>query len=153
MPGPTGSLQQAQRRRSLSYLCQVSCCNSRRSTGIQRGEHGQLIPATTLSSGLVGHRRRASAYACIRVGVRARGAAKTFDDVTEKFRRVGVVRARTWKSREASAVEIQSRRNVAPRFFQDEWSSSPCVCARGGRGEGRLQEDVLLDKKICFTAH
>lgn len=57
----------------------------------------------------------------MRVGVRGavrRGAAKTSDDVTEKFRRAGVVRARTWKSPEIG-VEIQSRRNVALRraFF------------------------------------
>lgn len=91
-------LQQRRRRRrrhSLSYLCQVSCCNSRRSTGIQRGEHGQLIPAATLSSRLVGHRRRASAHytcmhvsapGCVRVCERT---AKTPDYVTEKFRRAG----------------------------------------------------------------
>lgn len=90
-------------RHSLSYLCQVSCCNSRRSTGIQRGEHGQLIPATTLSSRLVGHRRRVSERASertrARISVRAYRCAQRRKNSWWCNREIPT-RGRTWKSRE-----------------------------------------------------
>lgn len=131
MLGPTGSQQQAQSLLSVSGLVLQLQKVDRY---IQRGEHGQLIPATTLSSGLVGHRRHASAY--VAYTCRCALCRKNFwwcnreIPTSRRCSRTNVEIAR-------GSVEIQSQRNVVA-FFQDEWSSS---CMRV-RGEGEEERDV-----------
>ena len=124
-------------RARLSYLCQVSCCNCRRSTGV-RGEHGQLIPAAILSGG-VGRPARPT---CTRIP-RCTGA-KTAADVTEKFR---TVRETVRRSAPSNPTTKKSARYYKFYRIIDPWQNG----TRPGRY--RLTNELLPRPDLMRCEH